>query len=320
MKPLKLKAFLAVASLLVLLSATLATRARFGARPAPADPILPAITAHPRPSRTRSALLPPAKPVAPSSEKLHAQQKPLPRWARGLVVAHVSVKPTNRVVALTFDDGPWPVYTSKTLDVLKAENVHATFFMIGRNIRNYPALAKRVVAEGHAVGNHTWNHPARPRGARSEIVRTDAIFKKTLGITPTLFRPPYGKLRNGLADVAKQQGKAVVLWSADSSDWNRGTKSSIYANSLLHIRPGSIILLHDGGGNRASTVAALPDIIASLHARGYRFVTVPELLAMHVAHKPRLVHRKPRRTKPAPSQPKKVAPPHALPSRIALPR
>jgi chitin deacetylase len=241
------------------------------------------------------------------------------------VVEQVKVQPKNRVVALTFDDGPWPVYTERVLAVLRGQDVHATFFMIGQNVRNYPSIAQHVFEQGHAVGNHTWNHPSRPRGARTEIVRTDDIFKKTLGFTPTLFRPPYGNMRNGLTTVAKQQGKAVIMWSVDSADWRRGTAAAIQARSLKHLKPGAIILLHDGGGNRDATVAALPGIISSLRAKGYRFVTVPELLAMHVAPKPRLAHakradRKLAQAKPAPQNPKKAVAALATPSRTAPPR
>lgn len=194
-------------------------------------------------------------------------------------------------MALTFDDGPWPVYTEKILAILKREHVHATFFMIGRNVAAHPELARRVVAEGHAIGNHTWNHPSRPRGAGAEITRTDAALKQAVGFTPNLFRPPYGMLHNGLATFAKQQGKAVLIWSSDSRDWDHASAGSIYATVMRQSGPGGIILMHDGGGNRAATAAALPDVIASLRARGYKFATIPELLAMRTASRPPSNHR-----------------------------
>jgi len=208
-------------------------------------------------------------------------QKKLPSWVHQKPIGRVLVKNQAKVIALTFDDGPWPVYTGQILDILKREQVHATFFMIGRNISHWPALARRVAAEGHAIGNHTWNHPSRPRGVRAEIQRTDAELKQTVGFTPNLFRPPYGIVRNGLAAYARSEGKAVVLWSADSEDWNHASSGAIYSTIMRQSGPGGIALMHDGGGNRAATVAALPNIIASLRARGYRFATVPELLAMH---------------------------------------
>ena len=232
------------------------------------------------------------------------RQKPLAQWAKGTIVSRVHVSPKQRVVALTFDDGPWPVFTNRVLGVLKQQNVHATFFMIGRNVQNWPELARRVQSDGHAIGNHTWNHPSRPRGPLSEIARTDAVMQKELHFKPTLFRPPYGNLTNGLARIARKQGKAVVIWNADSTDWNRAGCGSICSKILRQTRSGGIVLMHDGGGNRAATVAALPIVIDTLRARGFRFVTVPELLALRVPLPP-----KPPRAARA-RRPKPGVPPH----------
>jgi chitin deacetylase len=203
-------------------------------------------------------------------------------WARGKVVGRVRIKPTTNVVALTFDDGPWPRETDRVLAVLKEHKVKATFFMIGRHLETYPQIARRVRDAGHEIGSHSWNHSIRPRGARSEITRTDAILKRLLKQETPLFRPPFGALHNGMAKNAKALGKTVVLWSADSNDWDHASADSIYNKVMLQTRPGGIILLHDGGGDRTATVQALPRIIKSLRSKGYRFVTVPELLALRV--------------------------------------
>lgn len=266
--------------------------------PSVAPPILQRRRAQPR-ARTKAAALT-AKPGTATGKAPVFVQRPLANWARGTVVSHVRVPPGQRVIALTFDDGPWPDSTVRILNVLKQHKVRGTFFMVGRNVAHWPALARKVTAGGHAIGNHTYNHPSRPNGALAEIARTDAVMKKELGYAPNLFRPPYGMLRNGLAAVARRQKKAVVLWSADSTDWNRASAGSICDKVLRQSGQGGIILLHDGGGNRTATAAALPTIISTLHRRGYRFVTVPELLAMHVAAPPKVrrttkTHRKPSR-------------------------
>ena len=203
----------------------------------------------------------------------------LPKYAVGHVMH--GVKTQEKVVALTFDDGPQPKYTRQILDILSANKIHATFFMIGVMVKEYPKIAREVLAEGHVVGNHTWRHPSKPKNAVREVQRTNEILKKELGSKPFLFRPPYGLLHNGLADEAKKEGACVVLWSAMGSDWSKkATAASIESAVCKGLTPGGVALLHDGGGNRTATVAALPKIIANLKAKGYRFVTIPELLEL----------------------------------------
>jgi chitin deacetylase len=187
----------------------------------------------------------------------------------------------EKVFALTFDDGPHPLYTPQVLAILNAAQVPATFFMVGKMVRAHPAQARMVLAQGYVVGNHTWSHPSKTRSPGHEVRATDAVIERVLGVTPTLFRPPYGLMNNGLAKVAEADKKIVVLWSAVGADWShRATPGSIASRIIKEARPGGIALLHDGGGNRSATVAALPRIIGELRAHGYRFVTVPQLLAM----------------------------------------
>ncbi|HEX8835207.1 MAG TPA: polysaccharide deacetylase family protein, partial [Abditibacteriaceae bacterium] len=238
----------------------------------------------------------PAKPVAkptatpkPTPTPLPGtpwQHKPLPAWAKAQPFGHVPLRPGQKLIALTFDDGPWPQYTREILDVLHDHDVPATFFVLGSNVKNYPKLTRAIRDEGHVIGTHSWSHPSRPRDPRGEIERTNKIIERTVGFSPLLFRPPYGILRNGLAREAKRHGQAVVIWSIDSHDWRHGTSDSIYQTLMRQASRGGIALMHDGGGNRRSTARALPRVIESLRARGYRFVTVPELLqARYVAPK-----------------------------------
>lgn len=204
----------------------------------------------------------------------------IPLWAQGKIVRHVPVQRGAKVIALTFDDGPWPRYTKEVLQVLASRNVKATFFMIGREVQRRPDLVREVRDAGHSIGNHSWDHARSPRNPGEEVFRTDATIKKALGVEPFLFRPPYGKITNGMAAQAMRDGQCVVIWNADSNDWKHATAASIAQRILRQASPGGIALMHDGGGNRGSTVAALPRIIDTLRERGYRFVTVPQLLAL----------------------------------------
>ena len=187
----------------------------------------------------------------------------------------------RKVLALTFDDGPDPTWTPQVLTVLKKSQVPATFFMVGKMVRAHPQFAKMVKSGHFAIGNHSWSHPITPISARDEIERTDAILQQVLRVKPTLFRPPYGLMNNGLTKIALSRGQDVIIWNSLGADWDKhATAQSIAAKVLKSARPGGIALLHDGGGHRAATVAALPHIIQTLRSRGYRFVSVPELLAI----------------------------------------
>lgn len=198
-------------------------------------------------------------------------------------------------IALTFDDGPWPNSTSQVLNILKKNNVKATFFVVGRQVKQYPQLTKRVVAEGHAIGNHSWSHQYHkysPSTAARELNSTTDLVHKITGVKTSLFRPPGGILNNGLATYAQQKKYAVIMWSADSLDWRYRSTSALISSVLREARPGAIVLLHDGGGNRSKTVQALPQLIAQLKKRGYKFVTVPELMEMQAPDKEQVVVKK----------------------------
>jgi len=193
------------------------------------------------------------------------------------------VHPTSgtRMVALTFDDGPWPGQTDRILDILREKQVHATFFMLGARAKRAPVLAKRVASEGHLVGNHTYGHKSladsKPAEARRQIDRGRVALNRYTGVNTTWLRPPYGDMDKGAWKVVKASGSRVVMWTVDSHDWEKPPVKKMVRNVVRHAKPGSIILMHDGGGDREKTIAALPEVIDKLKAKGYNFVTVDEM-------------------------------------------
>jgi peptidoglycan/xylan/chitin deacetylase (PgdA/CDA1 family) len=209
-------------------------------------------------------------------------QSAVPSQFQGTTIRHAKLDSQHKAIALTFDDGPWPKTTTQILDILKENNIKATFFWVGRYLQTYPEIGKQVAAAGHAIGNHTWNHQYlkyNEDGAAREIDRTSSLIEELTGVQTSMFRPPGGILNNGLAAYAQKKNYAVVMWSADSFDWRTLTES-LMDNVMRQASSGGIVLMHDGGGNRARTVKALPDIIARFRKEGYIFVTVPELLQM----------------------------------------
>lgn len=221
----------------------------------------------------------PTPTTAPTPRKVRAARPKLPAARPAQIV--YAIRTSQKVFALTFDDGPHPTYTPQVLAVLKKRGVKATFFMVGAMVRAYPQMAQKVRNAGHATASHSWSHPLAPKSPKTEIERTDAVMKSVLGNRNTLFRPPYGLLHNGMADAALGRGESVIIWSSFGADWDKkATAKTIAAKVLRRASPGGIALLHDGGGNRGATVAALPIIIEALKKRGYRFVTVPQLLKM----------------------------------------
>lgn len=229
-----------------------------------------------------------ATPTPKPTPNLHAA----PSWSRGQVIKDVPVKKGDKVIALTFDDGPWPDSTRQILQILADQGVKATFYMVGQEVMRRPDIALAVRDAGHDIGNHSWDHPSRPRDAIGQIERTNAEIKKVVGFTPSTFRPPYGLLKNGMARQAMRIGQPVMLWSADSGDWSRPGASRIASRIVNQATPGGVALMHDGGGPRAQTIAALPRIIETLRARGYRFVTVPELLRLRTVAPPAKIKNK----------------------------
>lgn len=218
----------------------------------------------------------------------------VPPKFQGIVISEAKLPPEKKVIALTFDDGPWPSSTAKVLDILKKNNIKGTFFVVGQNVKNYPDLTKRVVTDGHIIANHTWHHWYHHMNAQTaayEVANTTDIIYKTTGIKTSLFRPPGGNMRNGVAAYAKSNKYAVIMWSSDSMDYSRPGVPRLINNIFREAKPGGIVLMHDGGGDRSHTVTALPEIISKFRKQGYEFVTVPELLEMQDQY-PHLVAQK----------------------------
>jgi len=191
-------------------------------------------------------------------------------------------------IALTFDDGPTETFTGQVLEILRQHQVPATFFVCGRNVEKHPDLLRRIVADGHEVGNHTYSHlfvyfKSRRRIAE-EIDRTQTIIEKVVGFRPNIFRPPYGARWFGLVPTLLERGMHLILWSASGYDWKKDVPGITEA-ALQELKPGAVILLHDGRDtrpatevDRSRTVSALPAIIAGARQRGYTFAPLRDFL------------------------------------------
>jgi peptidoglycan-N-acetylglucosamine deacetylase len=188
----------------------------------------------------------------------------------------------RREVALTFDDGP-SRYTPEILRVLRQMHAAATFFVIGRWARAYPRLVADEVRAGSEVGDHTEDHPPlaelSPAAQTAEIMQAGDAIHAAGAPNPVLLRPPYGSFDQSTLQVLRAERMLMVLWSADTSDYQRPGVSKIIYTAVSGAQPGAIILMHDGGGDRSETVAALPRIIVRLRQRGFRMVTVSQLIA-----------------------------------------
>jgi peptidoglycan/xylan/chitin deacetylase (PgdA/CDA1 family) len=220
-------------------------------------------------------------PLHPRASRPHLTG-PAPERAQ-LAVARRSEMPLRTIhdgpkaIALTIDDGPDPVYTPQVLALLARYRVTATFSMIGIEARAHPAVAREVAAAGHLIVNHTWTHPnlawLAPAAVTEQMSRaTDAIHAVT-GRTPHLFRAPYGAWSPFVLSQCARTGMVPLGWSVDPRDWSRPGVTAIVSNIMRNTRTGSIVLEHDGGGNRSQTVAALKIVIPRLLAAGYHFRT-----------------------------------------------
>lgn len=199
------------------------------------------------------------------------------------------VKTGRKRVALTFDDGPSPVWTPKILDELKKENIKATFFMIGHHVQKYPEVARRVAEEGHTIGNHGYAHSVllyyTPAEIEEEIKYTEYVIQKITGKTTKLFRPPKAWLRKATKQKIKSMGYEVVLWSLNSKDWVSFNHRHIVRYLARRVRNGDILLFHDSGnvfstegGSRNQTVKAVSLLARTLREKGFEFVSIEELI------------------------------------------
>ena len=204
--------------------------------------------------------------------------------------AYVANVGDEKVIALTFDDGPWPTTTSEILDILKENGAHATFFQIGNQIANMPDIEKRIVEEGNQVGTHTWDHASgsgqgvnltfmSASEQREEITKGFDAIESVLGTSVThVMRAPGGNYYGSLVDNLSDLVTAEIGWDLDTEDWSRPGASAI-EQVILSVKPGQVILMHDGGGDRSQTVEALRTALPQLVAQGYKCVTVDELMS-----------------------------------------
>jgi peptidoglycan/xylan/chitin deacetylase (PgdA/CDA1 family) len=251
------------------------TKARAAAL-TPSDPALAANTPTPTPTPTLSAAADESRPTPSASEPVTTTARPR---------ASSNAAPPGRVdcaktkcIALTFDDGP-VAGTHDLLDLFSREGVRATFFPVGTNVRAHPEIIKRMQAEGHEVGNHTWSHAQLTRlpssQIRDQIKRTSDAVEKAGGVRPTLLRPPYGATNAQVAAIAADLGVAQILWNVDPLDWRDRNAATVTKRVLADADRGDIILSHD---IHSTTRAAYSQIVATLKQRGYSMVTVSELL------------------------------------------
>jgi peptidoglycan/xylan/chitin deacetylase (PgdA/CDA1 family) len=208
---------------------------------------------------------------------------------------YYQAKTPEKMVALTFDDGPNEPYTSQILDLLEQYDVKATFFVVGKNVELYPDTAKRIADEGHVLGNHTYKHNANHAlidDGGAEIKRAQVAIRTVSGVEPHLYRPPHGKKSPWEAEYLKEQNLVEVTWSVQANEahrelvFDKPVPEEVANDILKQVKPGKIILMHDGYGtnhndvksDKSLTVKALPLIIEELQSQGYSFVTVSELL------------------------------------------
>jgi len=202
---------------------------------------------------------------------------------RGDIIWEVKTK--QKIIALTFDDGPDPRQTTEILELLKQYGAHSTFFVIGKRVDRYPGIVKQIVDEGHEIANHTYNHLYFDRNTstiriKDEIVQTQQAIQKAANYQATLFRPPGGKYNDNIINTAKRLHLKSIMWSwhQDTKDWSLPGVNKIVDKVLHNAQNGDIVLFHDYVHGRTQTIAALQRILPELKKQGYQFVTVTELL------------------------------------------
>lgn len=236
-------------------------------------------TPTPSPSPSPSPTLVPTPTPSPTPIRPTPTPSPPPPFPGSPLY---SGNPQRAEIALTFDDGPSPTYTPQVLAILNRYGIHATFFVIGSQAAAYPDLVRQDYQQGNPVGNHSWSHPdllqLAPAQVRSQLQTTSNAIQAATGVKPTLFRPPYGNTNSVIQSIASSLGLSTILWSVDPKDWSLPGTSVIVSRVLNSTHNGSIILLHEGGGDRSQTMAALPTIITTLKQRGFQFVTIAQMI------------------------------------------
>lgn len=229
-------------------------------------------------------------PPARSVEKSNSALAPIPPASPAqLQITFNSVHVDGPYIALTFDDGPHATLTPKLLDLLAAHHMKTTFFVVGQNAADHPDILRRAVRDGHEIGNHSWSHPnlgkMSDEAVRRELQKTDDAIFSAIGKHPTLLRPPYGSI------TARQKrwihddfGYRIIIWNVDPLDWKRPGPTVVCNRILKETRPGSIVLAHD---IHPPTLEAMPATFDQLDRKGFKSVTVSELLAMATPLPPR---------------------------------
>jgi len=215
---------------------------------------------------------------------LPTQQNPdidLPSgFGKGIGVTHSRGLTSHRYIAMTYDDGPHAKNTPRLLDILRQRNIKATFYVIGKNVDMYPHLTRRIVAEGHEIGNHTYTHPNLKTLSDTQVVgemtRTRTAIVKATGVQPRTMRPPYGAIYQRQREmIMRRFGYPTIMWAVDPRDWQRPGVSVVTSRILKQTTNGAIVLAHD---LHAPTVDAMPGTLDGLLAKGFKFVTVSQLL------------------------------------------
>ncbi len=254
---------------------------------------------HTRPREGSPGLVGPSR-AAPAEDSMRfrgdpaAQARELQHHIAGLTYGGIIEgklyhgDPSRPVAALTFDDGPFPIYTTLLLDTLASLHVKATFFLVGEQVRQYPYFAQAIVQAGHEVANHSFHHPnltlLPPSAVDDELRRTQEIITAVTGQTPQYFRPPGGEYNETVLHAARALGLITVLWTDNPADYANPAPRVFEARTLEQLSNGGILLLHMGVG---VTIRGLPDVVNNLHRRGISFETVSGLLAV-----PKPVHRR----------------------------
>ena len=221
--------------------------------------------------------------VASEQNTAATPHAPLPTAGVTEKITFTDVNVDGPYIAMTFDDGPHATNTPKLLEMAAKRHIKLTFFVLGECVEQNPTVLQREVAEGHEIGNHSWSHPNLAKlsdaDVRSQLQRTEDIIVKTAGVKPKLIRPPYGELtKRQRIWVNHDFGYKVILWDVDPLDWKRPGPSVVARRIIAGTRPGSIILSHD---IHPPTIEAMPQVFDALLTRGFKFVTVSELLAMN---------------------------------------
>jgi peptidoglycan-N-acetylglucosamine deacetylase len=237
---------------------------------------------HPRTRAAHRASRPViATPVVTASGAVTAQQAAAIKSTLGYSAFLTQGSANRREIALTFDDGPGP-FTPQILNILERKHVPATFFVVGRSLKDFGETLPREIADGFVIGDHTQDHMVMthlsPKDQEAQLVEQATAIRSYGAPFPHLFRPPYGAFDRTTLSYTHKFGMLTVLWTVDTKDFAQPGVGAIVHSVLAGAKPGAIILMHDAGGQRAQTVAALPTIIAALRRRHFQLVTVPKLV------------------------------------------